>query len=69
MQVQLTLLLDWINGQSITDATTHLEKTYGVTATAKWRNPPFIYVTVDTDKETLDRILQCHFVYGVRKSE
>ena len=69
MKVQLTLLLDWINGQSLTDATTHLETTYGVTATAKWRNPPFVYVTVDTDKETLDRILQCEFVYGVRQSE
>lgn len=69
MKVQLTLLLDWISGQSITDAVVHIETTYGVVADTKWRNPPFVYVTVETDRETLDRILQCDFVYGVRKIE
>ena len=36
-------------------------------AELKWRNAPFVYVEVDTDTETMDRILQCPFVYGVRK--
>lgn len=62
----ITLLLDWRSGQTIENAVEEINSTYGVSITPIWRNAPFAYATIDTDEETLKRVCQCPFVYGVR---